>query len=85
MMTAMVGLVLTVIGIVFRFQAHDLAWPPPGQSYGFSGPWQDTVWGRQQLALEQTALLVAAFGLGLMLLACHHWLRTGTSQDGPAA
>jgi hypothetical protein len=81
-LTALVGLVIATISIVMRFQAHDLVWP---ESYGFMGSWQDTVWGRKQLALEQVSLLTAAFGFGLMLIACHGWLNSGASQTDPTA
>lgn len=70
-MSLILGVAFSLLGLILRLSARALAWP---SSYSYSGPREATVWAFRERAYEDIAWAILAFGLGLLLIAAHHWL-----------
>ena len=70
--TSGIGLLSTVIGLVFILSARNIAWPTGGIQY--SGPYENTSWAFTEHAVQYVGLLIASFGLILLLLFFRYFL-----------
>ncbi|WP_125205987.1 hypothetical protein [Capsulimonas corticalis] len=74
----MIGGVLLAAEGYAALNAEHLACPTP---YRYSGPYSDTSAGRLEISIREFALLIAATGSALVLLACNSWLRGSPAAD----
>ncbi len=71
-LTGMIGTgALTLVGIILKWNAHDLAWPRQGS---WSGPASETVWGRQEVAIGQIGLALMFAGILVFVVTYAYWL-----------
>jgi hypothetical protein len=73
LITSMLGLSCTAVGVWLRLAARDLAWP---SDFGYSGPREDTVWAIREHAYRDLSLVILGFGLVVMLIVLVSWLRS---------
>lgn len=68
----LVSALLTLGGLLLRWNAQAIAWAGVEQAY--TPPRSETDWGHQETAIGQVGLLLAGIG-GLMLVVSYaHWL-----------
>ena len=72
---AFVGLlgsvVLTLIGVYLRLNAHSIAWKDATM---WSGPNSETAWGRQEIAIGQVAVALMFAGILIFVMTYGYWL-----------
>jgi hypothetical protein len=71
LITSIVGLSCTAVGIWLRLAARELAWPT---EVGYSGPREETIWAIQEHAYQDLSLVILGFGLLVILIVLVNWL-----------
>jgi hypothetical protein len=76
MKKSVIGLIgsalLTFIGVVLRLKAHVMV--VPGNGYSYSGPYAETDWGRQELAISQIGMALMFAGILIFVVTYFYWL-----------
>jgi hypothetical protein len=65
------GAIPAAIGIWLRLAAYSLAWP---KSYSYGGERENTVWAIQERAYQDLGLMLAIFGLAILVATFAKWL-----------
>lgn len=65
------GGIFTIMGILLRFYARDIAWP---NEYSYSGPRESTIWAIQEAVYKDIGLVFLIFGLAVILVVINNWL-----------
>ena len=71
------GIIFTIIGILLRFFARDIAWP---NEYSYSGPRENTLWAIREAAYQDIGLVFLIFGFAVILVIINNWLWTQSSD-----
>lgn len=79
LITSILGLSCTVVGVWLRLAARALAWPT---NYGYSGPREETVWAIREHAYQDLSLVILGFGLMVILVVLVTWLWSHPSMRG---
>lgn len=69
--TGILGGIFTILGILIRLFAKDIAWP---KEYVFSGPRENTIWAIREGAYQDIGLAFLIFGLAVILVIIINWL-----------
>lgn len=75
---AILGVFLTLAGLVLRANARTLAWP---KEYGYSGVRESTVWAFREGLYADYAQALTLLGCGRLIATFHRWLSTATGSE----
>lgn len=65
------SVVLILIGIILRLNAHAMAWR--GWT-SFSGPASETTWGKGEISISQISMAVIYAGILIFVVTYFYWL-----------
>lgn len=65
------GLVTSLVGIVLRLNASEMAWP---DSYSYSGAREHTIWGIREQTYIDIGTTMMYFGMILIMIVFINWL-----------
>lgn len=71
LITFIFGVFTTIIGVILRLSARDIAWP---DSYSYSGPRENTIWAIKEQAYQDIGMVLFVFGLIVILVVIINWL-----------